>query len=230
MKAGFAVRIVFLKAILSSIASGFPLENPCLETCNSDADITAEILQTCIEKCMISGDCCGNRLNGEAPHSSNARLSCANGCEIAYYRATVKECKADCAVGNDPEICEYNHPNIKTPFSMCWNCQEGCDGWPDSKACEDGCDFAKELPEFYKYVEKPGGSCDYDDIPRFLFAGQSNMVRSKNDIQSEYSSISNLPKNGIKYCVYSIAQEYIIVKLTHCHSRSFNRKGGLEKL
>lgn len=104
------------------------------------------------------------------------QLSCANGCEIAYHRSTVAECKADCAEGNQSG-CEYFHPNIKNPFSMCYECQEGCNKWPADNACSDGCDFAAGLQEFYQFVETPAGTCDQDILPRFLFAGQSNMVR-----------------------------------------------------
>ena len=81
------------------------------------ANLSADLLQTCIDKCHEEeGLCCGNRLNGEAPHSSNNRLSCANGCEIAYYSESVSECKGYCAFGNDAS-CDYNHPIIEISFS-----------------------------------------------------------------------------------------------------------------
>ena len=157
------------------IGAEFPLENPCLQSCSVE-DISATILQKCIDQCMTLNHCCGNRLNGEAPFTSNMRLSCANGCEIAYYRSTVAECKADCAEGNQ-HGCEYNHPNIASNFEKCFECQESCDKYPDEGACSDGCDFAANFPEFYQYEEAPEGTCEQDDIPRFLFSGQSNMVR-----------------------------------------------------
>ena len=166
--------ILFLKVVHHVIAD-FPLLDPCLQTCVQN-DITANILQTCIDKCEPLGHCCGNRLNGEAPFSSNRRLSCANGCEIAYYRTTVDECKVDCAAVLSSDECAYTHPNIERPFKICKKCQEGCPLWPDDNACSDGCEQAAELPEFYKYVELPD-ICEQNDIPRFLFAGQSNMVR-----------------------------------------------------
>ena len=167
--------ILFLKVVHHVIAD-FPLSDPCLKPC-SNSDITATILQTCIDKCEPLGHCCGNRLNGEAPFSSNRRLSCANGCEIAYYyRTTVNECKVDCAAVLSSDECAYTYPNIERPFKICKMCQEGCPLWPDDNACSDGCEQAAELPEFYKYVELPD-ICEQNDIPRFLFAGQSNMVR-----------------------------------------------------
>lgn len=81
--------------------------------------------------------------------SSNQRLSCANGCEIAYHRSSVNQCKADCREGNK-NGCSYDHPNIATVFRKCGTCQQGCNKWPDEDACEDGCDFASNFPEFYQ--------------------------------------------------------------------------------
>jgi hypothetical protein len=233
----------------ASIASGFPLKDPCLQTCSND-EITSTILQTCIDQCMMMGHCSGNRLNGECPASSNRRLSCANGCEIAFYTSTVDECKAGCDDGNTQKSCDYKHPNINNPFSMCAQCKEECDEsfeisgltracgstpamrlscdhgceipyrklsfhecragcdnrrtgqtcaykYPDVdnpfpicgecgdgidqspriSACSDGCDIAASNPMFYKYVEVPEATCNHTNKPRFLFAGQSNMVR-----------------------------------------------------
>lgn len=166
---------VFLAALLLSSIAAFPLESPCLQSCVNE-EITNTILQKCNDQCLTLNHCCGNRLNGESPDSAAERLSCANGCEIAFYRSTVEECKSDCADGNQ-NGCEYQHPNIPSLFSKCGDCQAGCDKWPDASACSDGCDFAAQFEEYYQYVEKPEGTCEQDNIPRFLFAGQSNMVR-----------------------------------------------------
>jgi len=137
-------------------------------TGTTSANLSANLLQTCIDKCHEEPDlCCGNRLNGEAPNSSNNRLSCANGCEIAYYSENISECKAYCEFGNDAS-CDYDHPVIQMPFSKCGSCQEGCDGWPPSNACDIGCDKAKDLNEFYnpcfdypdwEYKGQNGKSC-----------------------------------------------------------------------
>ena len=179
MKTSFSLLLthsILLLKVVHRVIADFPLSDPCLKPC-SNSDITATILQTCIDKCAPLGHCCGNRLNGEAPYSSAERLSCANGCEIAYYRSTVDECKADCAAVRSLEnACFYKHPNIKKTFENCNSCQEGCLFWPDDNACSDGCELAADLPEFYQY-EEPVDTCEQDDIPRFLFAGQSNMVR-----------------------------------------------------
>ena len=158
--------------IIILVAADFPLQNPCLQTCG----IASSVLQKCIDQCATVGYYCGNRLNGECPNSSNQRLSCANGCEIAYYRSNVAQCKADCDVGNR-RGCQYTHPNIEKPFRKCGVCQEGGDERSGFNACKDGCDLASDFPEYYQYVEVPRGSCVQDDIPRFLFGGQSNMVR-----------------------------------------------------
>eukprot|EP00551_Chaetoceros_affinis_P009589 CAMPEP_0203674432 /NCGR_PEP_ID=MMETSP0090-20130426/16167_1 /ASSEMBLY_ACC=CAM_ASM_001088 /TAXON_ID=426623 /ORGANISM="Chaetoceros affinis, Strain CCMP159" /LENGTH=473 /DNA_ID=CAMNT_0050540305 /DNA_START=66 /DNA_END=1487 /DNA_ORIENTATION=+ len=151
----------------------FPLENPCLQTC-SITDITPETLQTCVDKCFDAGHCCGNRLVDD-PNTAANLLSCANGCEIAYYRSTVEQCKADCVVGNNMD-CEYQHPNIPKMFDKCYTCN--CQEWPPMDACEQGCELAATLEDFYQYVEPTPGSCDQEQIPRFLFGGQSNMEGS----------------------------------------------------
>ncbi len=131
--------VIFLVFTVVFVAADFPLDSPCFQTCSID-DITANTLQKCIDLCKPLGHCCGNRLNGECPDSSAMRLSCANGCEIAYYRSTVAQCKADCSTGNNLNECEYYHPNISSPFQMCGECQNGCDKWPDLDACQDGCE------------------------------------------------------------------------------------------
>lgn len=167
--------ITIISILALMVTADFPLENPCIQSCNVD-ELKATVLQQCIDKCKTLGHCCGNRLNGECPASSNQRLSCANGCEIAYHRSTKWQCKQDCANGN-MNGCEYNHPNIMSTFHKCGDCQEGCDKWPDLNACEDGCELAATLPQFYQYVDTSDASCsNQDNIPRFLFAGQSNMV------------------------------------------------------
>ncbi len=166
--------LLLLSSSGGAFAQLFPLENPCLQTCAND-DITDTILQKCVDKCFALGYCCGNRLVDD-PNTSANMLSCANGCEIAYYRSTVEECKADCAVGNQAE-CEYTHPNIGKTFTKCYECN--CMQWPAQDECERGCEEAANFPEFYQYVETPPGTCNQDDIPRFLFGGQSNMVRLK---------------------------------------------------
>jgi len=112
------------------------------------ADLTPTLLQTCIEECQEEGFCCGNRLNGEAPTTSNNRLSCANGCEIAYYSKDVAECQSYCEEGND-EGCEWKHPLIEMVFKKCRDCQEGCPGWPAAEACSTGCDKAQSIDGFY---------------------------------------------------------------------------------
>jgi len=184
MRLALLIRSVIFNTVIIKIAADFPLENPCLQTCsNSDSDITATTLQTCIDKCLPNGHCCGNRLNGECPASSNQRLSCANGCEIAFYRSTVDQCKQDCQAGNVQE-CFYSHPNIAKDFNKCGSCSNNfnnCTSWPTLDACSQGCDLAATIPEFYQYVEVPPGSCDHDNIPRFLFGGQSNMEGKPED-------------------------------------------------
>lgn len=174
--------------LISSITAEFPLTDPCLQTCKN-TELAATVLQQCIDKCMENGHCCGNRLNGEAPDTAAERLSCANGCEFAYYRSNVADCKADCAAGTG-NGCEYQHPNIASMFQKCGVCQEGCDGWPSDDACSNGCDFASDFPEFYQFIEDAPGSCVQDERPRFLFAGQSNMVRYEISLSSFLSFLS----------------------------------------
>lgn len=171
----YFVQCIILVLSVNIVAAGsknFPLDNPCLKPCGVP-DITATTLQKCIDLCNANGHCDSNRLSNDCTSSSNKVLSCANGCEIAYHRSKVSECKWDCQNGA-LDSCWYYHPNILTPFTKCGACQEGCDTFPDRKSCSAGCDLAATLPEFYKYKEV---SCSPDNIPRFLFAGQSNMVR-----------------------------------------------------
>ncbi len=182
-----------------AIHAEFPLEDPCLETCDDGGveTLTASTLQTCIDKCLTLDHCCGNRLNGEDPATAAQMLSCANGCEIAYYRSSVAECKADCQEGNNQAGCEYNHPNILQPFDICQTC--ACDKWPAEDACSTGCDLAAELPEFYQYEEAPVTStCEQDDVPRFLFAGQSNMEGwSEQALPGSFRKIVNIIDLGL---------------------------------
>jgi len=180
----FLGRVMKMNKILlgTVIASGlyFPVSSElCLQSCSADNVLTAEKLQKCVNKCFEQGSCCGNRLNGEDTESSNQRLSCANGCEIAYYSTDVAQCKWHCDESGDQQGCEYKHPLIKT-FGKCGvDCSANCDGWPKVSACSDGCELAESLEDFYEY-DDDDDSCQTDDIPRFLFAGQSNMVGNSN--------------------------------------------------
>jgi len=175
---------------------------PCLRTCDASSVVVleADILQICINKCMTDSHCCGNRLNGEAPYSSAARLSCANGCEIAFYRSTVALCKADCDVANDLADCSYAHPNIFKPFNSCGDCQEGCDGWPELGDCANGCDHANTLRNigYYQYEEpESSNTCETENIPRFLFGGQSNMEGWSNQaLPGSFQEIVNIVNNN----------------------------------
>jgi len=142
---------------------------PCLQSCSNG--LTAKILQKCVDKCVLLEHCCGNRLDEDGDfYSSNQRLSCANGCEIAYYSKTLDECKGHCSAGNEPG-CDYQHPFTST-FEKCGSCSTYCSSWPSPGACADGCDEALNFNQFYKFEE----SCEPEVMPRFLFAGQSNMV------------------------------------------------------
>jgi len=153
-------------------------------------------------------------LNGEDPATGNARLSCANGCEIAFHVANVGECKQQCREGTGSCIYKPNWLEAVKgkPFFTCGVCSDpSCpidapypsnavatttvDGngnttndaiattTDDARSCLDGCDHAATLPAFYtdrvqdRYYNDDN-KCDGStpDIPRFLFAGQSNMV------------------------------------------------------
>lgn len=170
----YFIQFIMLALSVNIVFGGsknFP-SGSCLKPCGIP-DIMATTLQKCIDLCNANGHCDSNRLSNDCASSSNKVLSCANGCEIAYHRSKVSECKWDCQNGAS-DSCWYYHPNILTPFTKCGACQEGCDTFPDRNSCSAGCDLAATLPEFYKYKEV---SCSPDNIPRFLFAGQSNMVR-----------------------------------------------------
>ena len=166
--------VVFFQ-LISSVIAEFPLDNPCLQTC-ANTELKASVLQKCVDICLENGFCYGNRLaEGACTVTAANLLSCSNGCEIAYYSSSVDQCKAYCVEGNDA-FCEYFHPYISNPFGKCWDCPE-CDVWPPLDACSTGCDYAAEFEDFYQFIEpSEEGSCEQDDIPRFLFAGQSNMV------------------------------------------------------
>ncbi len=165
----------------------FPLKDPCLQTC-SNHEITKEVLQSCVSACMEMGFCCGNRLDGDGWTSSNF-LSCANGCEIAFYTSNVDECKGSCFKGNKAS-CMYTHPNIAKSFGKCYKCN--CEEDTTKDECARGCEQATKLPGFYEYVEPPENVCNQADIPRFLFGGQSNMVRIMDKIASAVSQIKCL--------------------------------------
>jgi len=182
----------------SVIASGFCFHvvssELCLKSCSADNVLTAEKLQKCVDKCFDQGHCCGNRLKGEDTEASNQRLSCANGCEIAYYSKNVKQCKRHCDESGDQQGCEYTHPLIKT-FGKCGECSANCDLWPEASACSDGCKLAKSLKDFYDYDD----SCQTDNIPRFLFAGQSNMVGHSNEnFEGLFEDLVQVLNNGKK--------------------------------
>lgn len=115
------------------------------------------LLEKCINRCKKEGFCCGNRLNGEALSSSWNKLSCANGCEIAYHSNSKSECKASCDTGNQKE-CTYKHPGIKETFQKCMNCQEGCTGSITGDQCSVGCDKAEKIKGFYMQ----SGECQDD--------------------------------------------------------------------
>ena len=85
----------------------------------STAKLNADLLQICIDECAKAGfDCYGNRLNGENSNgTSSDTLSCADGCEIAYYSKNVTDCKEGCASG-ESKPCEYKLPLIEMPFSL----------------------------------------------------------------------------------------------------------------
>eukprot|EP00536_Pseudo-nitzschia_multiseries_P005126 jgi/Psemu1/285561/fgenesh1_pg.93_\ len=109
------------------------------------------LLQKCIDNCQAKGYCCGNRLNGESITSSFNYLSCANGCEIAFYSNSVAECKQQCTKGN-AEACTYSHKDIFVPFEKCFNCQEGCDTGVSEEECSVGCEEAATIDnKFYRY-------------------------------------------------------------------------------
>jgi len=156
-------------ATYATYARANKTDSPCLSTCSGDGSgLTYDTLQKCVDKCFEAGHCCGNRLDGVDTASSNQRLSCANGCEMAFYSSEVSQCKQHCSNRN---ICEYKHPAIRDPFRMCGSCD--CGQWPEDNACDYGCDQAELFSEFYQYSEDAG--CETEEIPRFLFAGQSNM-------------------------------------------------------
>jgi len=114
--------------------------------------LTASILQTCIDLCQDNGHCCGNRLNLEVIGSSHNLLSCAIGCEIAYYEKTVRSCKSRCKVGNKQD-CFYKHPIIGS-LVKCQACQPGCEGSTSTDECSKGCDLAATIDDYY-YVSGP---------------------------------------------------------------------------
>ena len=62
---------------------------------------SVELLQTCVEECNKSGYCCGNRLDDTLREdwggtSGWQKMSCSNGCEMAYYAKDVTQCKYHC--------------------------------------------------------------------------------------------------------------------------------------
>mmetsp|Transcript_17125 Transcript_17125/g.20365 ORF Transcript_17125/g.20365 Transcript_17125/m.20365 type:complete len:478 (-) Transcript_17125:280-1713(-) len=151
---------------------------PCLRSCSRSNDVlTYDTLQKCVDRCADLGHCCRNRLDtgDDVEDSSDGLLSCANGCEIAFFSTTVDACELQCEDGNNFDGCDYKHPNPFTKlFDKCGDCD--CNKYyaVSSTDCRDGCRQAETLDEFYNYTDI--GGCVTEDIPRFLFAGQSNMV------------------------------------------------------
>lgn len=78
-------------------------------------------------------------------------MSCANGCELAYYAKDREMCECNCGVGNSAG-CDWKHPDIAGTFEMCHSCQEGCDGSTDTNECNVGCNEAEGLSGFYNDV------------------------------------------------------------------------------
>ena len=85
--------------------------------------LNASTLQKCINKCENNGHCCGNRLNGEVDDSSHNLLSCANGCEIAFYVSRKSQCKYRCAKGNESSSCRYDPPDFIVDFNIFNTCK-----------------------------------------------------------------------------------------------------------
>jgi len=101
-------------------------------------------------------------------------LSCANGCELAYYSSNLYECAKYCTNGNTSE-CTYSNPLIDQPFEKCGSCQNGCSEEQTDGECFTGCELATNVPDFYG-IKREMADEPFLDVPRFLFAGQSNMI------------------------------------------------------
>ncbi len=167
-------------------------DTQCLVPCDPPG-ITPTTLQTCVDLCEAAGHCCGNRYLDNVMGSAVARMSCAFGCEMAYYSTSVDQCKGYCADGQGG--CRYTHPYIKREFAKCSVCRPGCDGWPSEDACDKGCEYADTLDEFYNFVE-PVDNCTATQIPRFLFGGQSNMEgNSAQAMTNQFTKIINIMNN-----------------------------------
>lgn len=111
--------------------------------------------------------------------SADRKLSCANGCEIAFYSKSLGECERSCEEGNSRDSCNYMNPLIRSQFDLCHGCQDtlSCSSPIQPNECAIGCQLAEPLESFYETYE----THTYVDIPRFLFAGQSNMEGHSSD-------------------------------------------------
>ena len=101
-------------------------------------------------------------------------MSCANGCELAYYSSNLHECAEYCTDGNTSD-CTYSNPLIDQQFEKCGSCQNGCSKYQTDGECFTGCELAANVPDFYSIKRKMADEA-FLDVPRFLFAGQSNMI------------------------------------------------------
>ena len=82
--------------------------------------------------------------NPTTGESSNNRLSCANGCELAYYSSNLHECAEYCTDGNASD-CTYCNPLIDQHFEKCGSCQNGCSKYQTDRECFTGCEYARFL-------------------------------------------------------------------------------------
>ena len=140
--------------------------------------ITAATLQKCVKKCENNGHCCGNRLKDDGVLGGGYKLlSCANGCEIAFYVPNKFQCKSHCANGNEDEdsTCIYDPPGIFIDFFKCGECRSGCSTPISENECSNGCAFANTLDGFYDLSSSDmillTSECTKDDPCGYYFQG-----------------------------------------------------------
>ncbi|GFH43800.1 hypothetical protein CTEN210_00273 [Chaetoceros tenuissimus] len=88
------------------------------------------------------------------------------------------------------------NPLIHSPFDLCHGCQDtlSCPSPIQSNECARGCQLAEPLESFYETYE----THTYVDIPRFLFAGQSNMEgHSSDNMNNMFHDIRMIIRKGL---------------------------------
>ena len=130
---------------------GLPSYDPSCGGCAECTDGRLEARAACTEKCNEAGYCCTTDASG------CMKLSCTQGCAVAFVSPTRAACEAKCDALNGPKQCRIAHaPGVNGEMDLCRSSEQcGCaaeDGWGEDcsdDACKKGCEFAEAVSGHY---------------------------------------------------------------------------------